>query len=67
MYCLLVPDWPVIPESILKLTAPVKPLIAPRPENVWHQVGEPDRIEVVRLGLKLMGRSYVGSYQRPHF
>ena len=31
------------------------PIIAPRPD-IWTPVGEPDRIEVVRVGLELMKR-----------
>merc|ERR1712110_502349 len=49
---------PVIPESILKIAdaaGPRRPLIAKRMEP-WIQVGEPDKIEVVRVGIELMKR-----------
>merc|ERR1712147_283319 len=57
----IVPDWPVIPETIKKIAAAATgagrpPLIAPQSLGSWQPVGEPDRIEVVRIGINLLKR-----------
>jgi len=57
----VVPDWPVIPETIKKIAAAATgagrpPLIAPQDLGTWTPVGEPDRIEVVRIGINLLKR-----------
>jgi len=57
----IVPDWPVIPEAIIKIAAaamgaPRAPLTAPQDIGNWQPVGEPDKIEVVRIGIQLMKR-----------
>ena len=53
-----VPDWPVIPENILKIaeaSGPKIEIINKRLET-WTPVGEPDRIEIVKVGIELMKR-----------
>merc|ERR1712212_102085 len=35
---------------------PRAPLIAPQSLGNWSQVGEPDKIEVVRIGIALLNR-----------
>jgi len=57
-----IPDWPVIPKEILQIAAAAEakamssaPLIAARFDS-WIPVGEPDQIEVVRVGIQLAKR-----------
>lgn len=52
-----IPDWPVIPDHILKIAAAATTIIPPpitiRPMAMAYS--EPDQIDAVRLGISLMG------------